>query len=281
MFQLHLIMREFIEDNRKHWEELAELHPETDYYDVEGFLDGESTLDPIELEELDTVEGRSLLHLQCHFGLDTLSWARRGAEVTGVDISTEAVEAARELADEAGLENQARFVQSDVYELADDSPIEDEEFDIVYMSFGVLFWLPDLEKWADIVVQFVREGGTFYLVDHHPFTNTLSEDSTAENLKISYPYFRERISYDATETGSYAGVEPGELEHGPTHGWSHSFGELVSALCGSGFRLEFLHEYPWSTFKAVDAMEERENGRYVLPELDHNLPFMFSLRASR
>lgn len=274
-------MREFIEDNRKHWEELAELHPETDYYDVEEFLDGESTLDPIEREELGPVEGRSLLHLQCHFGLDTLSWARRGADVTGVDISTKAVEAARELADKAGLESQARFVQSDVYELADDSPIANEEFDIVYTSFGVLFWLPDLANWADVVAQFLRDGGTFYLVDHHPFTNTLSEDSTGENLKVRYPYFRERISYDATETGSYAGIEPEELEHGPTHGWSHSLGEIVSALCESGLHIEFLHEYPWSTFEAVDAMEQREDGRYVLPELDHDLPFVFSLRASR
>lgn len=274
-------MEEFIEDNRKHWEELAELHPETDFYDIEGFLNGESTLDSIEPEELDGVEGNSLLHLQCHIGLDTLSWARRGADVTGVDISAEAVEVARELAVETGLENRARFVQSDVYELADGSAIEDKEFDIVYTSFGVLFWLPNLEEWADVVVQFVREGGTFYLVDHHPFTNTLSEDSTAENLKVSYPYFHDRISYDATETGSYAGIEPEELEHGPTHGWSHSLGEIVSALCRSGLRLEFLHEHPWSTFKAVDAMEEREDGRYVLPELDYDLPFVFSLRASR
>lgn len=274
-------MREHLEANRKHWEELAKLHPETDFYDIEGFLDGESTLDPIEAKELGDVEGKSLLHLQCHIGLDTLSWARHGGEVTGVDFSIEAVEAARELAEDAGLADRTRFVQSDVYDLANESSIDDETFDIVYTSFGVLFWLPDLEAWADVVVQYLREGGTFYLVDHHPFTNTLSEDSTAENLEIGYPYFRDRISYDATETGSYAGIEPAELNHGSVHGWSHSLGELVSALAGSGLRLEFLHEYPWSTFKALDAMEPRENGRYVLPELNHDLPFVFSLKASR
>jgi hypothetical protein len=153
-------------------------------------------------------------------------------------------------------------------------------FDIVYTSFGVLFWLPDLEAWANVVRQFVRDGGTVYLVDHHPFTNTLSETSTADDLQISYPYFHERISYDATATGSYAGVDPEELNHGPTHGWSHSLGEIVSALCESGLRLEFLHEYPWSTFEVVAAMEERDDGRYVLPGLDHDLPFVFSLRAS-
>lgn len=274
-------MKEFIEDNREHWEELAALHLETDYYNVEGFLDGESTLDPIETTELGNVEGYSLLHLQCHFGLDTLSWARRGADVTGVDISMEAVEAAQELAIEAELADQARFVQSDVYELdGDESPIEGEKFDIVYTSFGVLFWLPDLEEWADIVEQFIQSGGTFYLIDHHPFTNTLGEDSTAENLRVDYPYFRERISYDATETGSYAGIGPEELKHGPTHGWSHSIGEIVSVLCQSGLCIEFLHEYAWSTYKAIDAMENQGDGRYALPKLKHNLPFVFSLRAS-
>lgn len=273
-------MQEFIDDNRRHWDELAERHPDTDYYDVEGFLNGKSTLDPIEPRELGDVEGTSMLHLQCHFGLDTLSWALRGAVVTGVDISGTAIETARELAIQAGLDDRARFVQSDVYDLAE-SPIAEETFDIVYASFGVLFWLPDLDAWADIVARFVRDEGVFYLIDHHPVTNMLSGDSTAENLKLTYPYFRERISYDATETGSYAGIAPGELEHGPTHGWSHSLGEIVSALCQSGLRIEFLHEHPWSTFTAIDEMEEREDRRYVLPGLAHDLPFVFSLRASR
>lgn len=272
-------MDEFVADNRSHWEELARLHPETDHYDVAGFLDGESTLDPVEPEELGDVAGESLLHLQCHIGLDTLSWARRGADVTGVDISAEAVAFARDLATEAGLDDRARFVQSDVYD-ADDSPIADREFDVVYSSFGVLFWLPDLDRWADVVAGFVRDGGTFYLVDHHPFTSTFGEASTAERLTARYPYFRERISYDATETGSYAGVDPDDLDHGPTHGWSHSLGAVVSALCAAGLRIDFLHEHPWSTFAALDAMEERDHGRYVLPGLDHDLPFVFSLRAS-
>lgn len=274
-------MDEFIEENRKHWEELAALHPDTDFYDVEAFLDGEITLDPVELQEIGNVEGASLLHLQCHFGLDTLSWARCGAHVTGVDISETAIETARKLAVDAGLADQARFVQSDIYELADESTLTDERFDVVYTSFGVLFWLPDLDEWADIVARFVRRGGTFYLAEHHPFTNALGEESTGTDLRIKDPYFCERLTYDATETGSYAGVAPEELEHGPTHGWSHSLGEVVTALSDAGFHIEFLHEYPWSTFKAVDAMEKRDHGRYWLPETDHELPFVFTLRATR
>ena len=274
-------MDEFIEENREHWEELAALHPDTDFYDVAAFRDGGSTLDPVEPEEVGDVSGASLLHLQCHFGLDTLSWARRGAHVTGVDISEAAVETARDLAEDVGLADRARFVQSDIYELVDAPALADERFDVVYTSFGVLFWLPRLDEWADVVAQFARPGGTFYLADHHPFTNTFGEESTAGDLRIEYPYFRERITFDATETGSYAGVEPDELEHGPTHGWSHSLGEVVTALSDAGLDVEFLHEYPWSTFEAVDAMEKREDGRYVLRGGEHDLPFVFTLRATR
>lgn len=274
-------MDEFIDENRKHWEELAALHPDTDFYDVASFLDGESTLDPVEPRELGDVEGASLLHLQCHFGLDTLSWARLGAHVTGVDISETAVETARELAAEAELANRARFVRSDVYEMAENPALADEQFDVVYTSFGVLFWLPDLDDWAAVIARFLAPGGTFYIAEHHPFTNTFGEESTTEALRIAYPYFRDRMTYDATETGSYAGVAPDELEHGPTHGWSHSLGEVVTALSDAGLDIEFLHEYPWSTFEAMDAMEQGEHGRYYLPERDHDLPFVFTLRATR
>lgn len=272
-------MDEFIENNRKHWEELAALHPDSDYYDVAAFLDGTCTLDPVEPEEVGTVEGKALLHLQCHFGMDTLSWARRGADVTGVDFSEEAVETARELAEETGFEDSARFVRSDVYDLPE-SDLAGEQFDVVYTSFGVLFWLPDLDRWADVVSEFVRPGGTFYLADHHPFTNTFDEESTAEDLQVTYPYFGERLTYDAAETGTYA-LDPDDLDHGSTHGWTHSLGEIVTALAGAGLDIDFLHEYPWSTFEAVDAMEEGEHGRYVLPGVEEYHPFVFTLRASK
>jgi SAM-dependent methyltransferase len=274
-------MDEFIEENRAHWEELAALHPDTDFYDVEAFLGGESTLDPVEPREVGDVEGASLLHLQCHFGLDTLSWARRGARVTGVDISETAVGTARELAAETGLADRARFVRSDVYESPDAPALADERFDVVYTSFGVLFWLSDLGEWADVVARFLRPGGTFYLAEHHPFATAFDAESAGGELRIGNPYFRERRSYDATETGSYAGVAPEELEHGPVHGWSHSLGEVVTAVSDAGLHIEFLHEYPWSTFEAVDAMERREHGRYVLPDAERDLPFVFTLRATR
>ena len=132
-------------ENREHWEELAEVHPDTEFYDVESFLSGESTLLPLEREELGPLieEGTTLLHLQCHFGMDTLSWAREGAEVVGVDFSGTAVETALELAVEADLDDRTEFVEADVYDLPG---VLDREFDVVFTSYGVLAWLPDIER---------------------------------------------------------------------------------------------------------------------------------------
>jgi len=270
-------MDEFRAANRETWEALAEHHPGTEFYDVEAFLDGESTLDPVEPEELGPVEGRSLLHLQCHFGLDTLSWARRGAEVTGVDFAQQAVETARELAAEAGLADRATFHQSDVYDLPDRLG---GRFEVVYTSFGVLTWLPDLDRWASVVEQFLAPGGTFYIAEFHPVAFTLDEASTAEAPRFSYPYFPREEPLGFEEEGSYADEEA-EIGEGATYEWPHSLGEVVTALCDAGLDIEFLHEYPWSRFAAVEAMEEREHGRYYLPGTEEVplVPLVFTLRA--
>ena len=140
-------MDERMEANRKHWDESVRVHVASKTYDVERFLSArKGRLKPIELEELGDVRGRSLLHLQCHFGLDTLSWAMEGANVTGIDFSEPAVKEARRLAGETGLD--ARFVVSNVYELPENL---DGEFDFVFTSYGALNWLPDMTKWAEVV----------------------------------------------------------------------------------------------------------------------------------
>jgi len=272
--------REYVEENRERWEELAAVHPDTDAYDVESFLAGESTLDPVEPDEVGPVEGRTLLHLQCHFGLDTLSWARRGARVTGVDFAETAVEEARSLAAETGLDDRARFVRSDVYDLPPAGELSPPDadtgggFDVVYTSFGVLYWLPDLAGWAAAVADCLAPGGRFYLAEHHPFTGVFDEDSSPDALRVAYPYFEGRITTD--DDYSYAGAS--NLEHTRAHGWAHSMGEILTALTGAGLRVESVEEYPWSTFAPIDAMEEDENGRYYL-DTDEDLPFVFTLRA--
>src|SRR4051812_35702557 len=149
-------MDERVERNRAGWDLRAAAHAggAADLYDVDGFRAGGSSLRPFELEALGDVRGQRLLHLMCHFGLDTLSWARLGAEVTGLDYSGSAIEAARRLAVEVGL--AARFVQADVYEAAD---VLDEQYDVVIATYGVLVWLPDLNAWARVVSRLLRPGG--------------------------------------------------------------------------------------------------------------------------
>jgi SAM-dependent methyltransferase len=269
--------RERLAENRAHWEELAELHPETEFYDVPSFLAGESSLLPAEREELGPLvgEGTRLLHLQCHFGMDTLSWAREGAEVVGVDFAETAVETARELAVETGLADRADFVQSDVYDLPE--PL-DGEFDVVFTSYGVLYWLPDLRAWAEVVESFVAPGGTFYLVENHPFTGSLHEDSTPEAMRFAYPYF-EGTDLTFDEDGSYADWDA-ELEHTRTHEFPHSMSEVLNALLETDLELEFVHEHPWSEFRQLGGMEADDEGRWWLPGLEHDLPFLFSLRAT-
>lgn len=267
---------EYIEENRAHWDELAEHHPDTDTYDVEAFLHGESTLRRLEVEELDAAGGR-LLHLQCHFGLDTLSWVRNEgvAHATGVDFAPTAIETARELRDQIGLSpDRTRFVESDIYELP--TNLEDT-FEVVFTSYGTIYWLPDLDRWAEVIATHLEPGGTFYIADGHPFAGPFHYESTADDLRVAHPYFDAQATTDEFD-GSYAGWDFG-LENRRSHGFSHPIGEIVTALVDVGLRIEFLHEYPWSFFQRFDAMEPDEKDRWWLPGLEHDLPFTFSLKA--
>ena len=268
--------REYVEENRAHWDELAEHHPDTEFYDVEAFLGGESTLRRLEREELD-VEGERLLHLQCHFGLDTLSWVRNEgvSHATGVDFSPTAIETARELRDRIGLSpDRARFVESDVYELP--TNLEDT-FDVVFTSYGTIYWLPDLDRWAEVIATHLEPGGTFYIADGHPLGGPFHYESTADELRVAHPYFNTEPTTEEFD-GSYAGWDFG-LENRRSHGFSHPLGEIVTALVDAGLRIEFLHEHPWSSFQRFEAMEADEDDRWRLPGLEHDLPFTFSLKA--
>ena len=186
---------EWLALNRALWDERVPIHVASDFYDVDAFLAGASTLRSFELEEVGDVAGLTLLHAQCHFGLDTLSWARRGARVTGLDFSEPAIAAARKLAADAGLE--AEFVASDVYEAA--AALGDRRFDLVYTGLGALNWLPDVERWARVMASLVAPGGRFYLAEFHPFSAVFAEDA----LTVKYPYFHtEPFMWD--EPGTYA-----------------------------------------------------------------------------
>lgn len=256
--------------NRSLWDGWARLHFSSPFYDVEGFRAGKSSLCPVEVEEVGEVEGKTLLHLQCHFGLDTLSWARRGAVVTGVDFSEEAIALARALSAELGI--PATFLCANVYDLPQLLP---RQFDVVFTSYGVLGWLPDLDRWAEVVAHHLRPGGTFYMVEFHPVLGMLDEDGET----LAYPYFPQAEPLKSEARGSYA-VPDAEFT-ATAYEWPHSLGEVVTALLQAGLRLEFLHEFAYSTCGCWPFLQEVEPGKWVWKGRTNQFPHMFSVRATR
>lgn len=258
--------------NRMKWDESVPLHRDSPVYDVPSFLAGRSTLEPLEIAEIGPVRGRSLLHVQCHFGLDTLSWARRGARVTGVDYSPAAIAAAREMALRSGL--PARFLLSNVYDLPKQLA---GRFDVVYTAKGVLCWLPDMEAWARRLAGYLRPGGRLYLLEDHPLSDLYGEDR-GSGLRLEIPYFLGRARREVFD-GTYATSV--RMRHRTSYMWIHPIGEVVSALAGAGLRLEFLHELPYSYWKKFPSMRPRRGGGWVLPKGQARLPLAYSLRAVR
>lgn len=249
-------MDDWREANRSNWDDRAAVHPETDHYDVEGFLDGASTLHPIERAALGDVSGSDLCHLMCHFGLDTLSWAREGADVVGVDFSGEAIDRARELRDEAGLTDRASFVRADVYDAAD---VLDREFDVVVATYGVLVWLPDLDEWAEVVADLLAPGGAFLLVDTHPVAEVFAPAS--RDLRFPY-FFAPPVRVDAGET--YAGDDV-DLDSETSYQWYHPLSDVLGAVLDAGLRVESFDEYPYCHYEKFDGME-RDGEWWVFPE---------------
>lgn len=270
-------MDEPLEVNRRHWDDLAALHPHTDEYDVEGFLDGGSTITWLEREGVGPVGGADLLHLQCHFGLDTLSWLREGAtSVVGVDFSSVAIEQARELAARADFTHRSSFIEANLYDLSDEL---DRDFDVVFTSFGVVNWLPDIEDWAEVASTFVRPGGRFFIAELHPISHVLFElELTDGPPHSSWPYFSDAVQ-PLDEDGSYADYDA-EVEHTETRQWSHDLGSIVTALVDAGLRVETLREYPFACFEQFPGyMRRRDDGFWEIPGEDY--PLTFSIQATK
>lgn len=264
----------YLDSNRDMWDELAEIHAGTAFYDVEGFLAGRNVLNSLEREALEgEVAGRSLLHLQCHFGLDTLSWARLGARVTGVDFSPKAIALARKLAAQANL--NARFVESDVLRLPD---VLDEQFDIVYTSYGALVWLPDLAPWGRVVARYLKPGGTFYVAEMHPLSYVFADSA---DFTPTTPYWNRGapVRWEGND-GDYADPDA-TLAHTVSYEWPHALEEIFGALLGAGLRIEAFHEHDFTVYQPFDAMEKGNDGYWRLTEHAESIPLMFSLRASK
>ncbi len=263
---------EWFETNRANWDERVPIHTSGDFYDVEGFKKGDERLRPFEVEEVGDVAGKSLLHLQCHFGMDTLDWARRGAKVVGLDFSKPAVEAARRLASDMG-EIGAEFVESNVYDARE--ALGGRTFDIVYTGLGALNWLPDIEKWAEAASSLVKPGGFLYVSEFHPFTEVFGDDG----LTVEHDYFRdEPMVWD--DPGTYADLEA-ETVNNKTFEWNHGLGEVVSAVVSAGLSLELLHEHDFTLFPRWPILEKSGFDTYRLPEGVPKIPLMYSMKAEK
>lgn len=259
--------------NRRKWDESVPLHVASASYDVPSFLRGTTTLKPLEARELGSVRGESLLHLQCHFGLDTLSWARRGAAVTGVDFSLPAVQAARRLARQAGI--KARFIQSNLYDLPD---VLEEQFDIVYTGKGAISWLPDIDGWAQVVARYLGPSGRFFMLEDHPIVEVFPNDAGVTRLEPKISYFTSRALREEYD-GTYA--TSARMRHRVTYGWIHPMYRILSALIDNGLSIERVREYPFSYWRRYQFMDQDRRGYWHLKENKRLIPLMWSVTARR
>lgn len=267
----------YLEANRALWDEWAEVNSRSEFYRVEEFKAGRSRLRAYEIDEVGPVVGRTLLHLQCHFGMDTLSWAREGAVVTGADFSPRALAIARGLSAELGI--PGTFVESDLYELPNRL---EGTFDVVYTSRGVLGWLPDIERWAEVAAHFVAPGGFLYVTEVHPFVQVFEDEGDVDFHRpvLRYPYWSHEEPLAFEVQGSYADREA-EIQSKNEYGWNHSLGEIVTGLARAGLRIDFLHEFPFLEWPSP-GLEPRDDGTHRLPaDLDGRMPLFFSLKASK
>jgi len=264
--------------NRANWDESVAAHLSHPSYDLEPLRAGRGRLYPIEAGELGDVSGLRLLHLQCHFGRDSLTLAQQGAHVVGVDFSPEAVTTASALAAELGLSDRARFVCADVHDtlraLADEA-----SFDVVFTTWGVLMWLPDLTRWAEIVAGMLKPGGWLYMAEAHPAAMVLGDSGVSGRRlpEAMTPYFaREAMTLDSP--GGYANDRP--LDNARTYEWLHGLGDIVSALSGAGLRIDWLHEHDAVAWPLFNGLVEGDDGLSRWPETAW-LPLSFSLKASK
>lgn len=264
----HTEYQKYFDANKSLWNGKTPVHKDSEFYDVDGFLKGKTTLNEIELDALGDIKGKKILHLQCHFGLDSLSLSRLGAKVTGIDFSEAAINVANELNDKAGLD--AQFHCCNVYEV---SKIIQNKFDIIYTSYGVLVWLPDLNKWANTIFEKLEPGGFFYIVEFHPVLMMLDDDN---NLK--YDYFNKSEPVEEMIEGTYTDRNA-DLKH-VEYCWSHGLAEVFNAIKSAGLQIHDFNEYNYSPYNCFANMKELEPQKYVV-DLPSNVPHLFSFKAIR
>ena len=261
--------KDYIAINRELWNKRTAIHLQSSFYDVAGFVNGKNSLNPIERIMLGDVCNKSLLHLQCHFGQDSISLARLGAKVTGVDLSDKSIEEAKSLCIKTNTE--VDFICCDLYALPQHL---EKQFDIVFTSYGTIGWLPDLSSWAKLISRYLKHNGKFVFVDFHPFVWMF--DPSFE--KISYRYFNTGEIVEE-ELGTYADNKAEiKLE---SVGWNHSTSEVLTSLLDAGLKIDSFSEYDYSPYNCFEGMNEDEPGKFRLKKFDSKIPLLFSLAASK
>jgi len=262
-------VQEYFEINKNLWNQKVAIHLNTELYGMDSFMAGRNSLDEATLELLGDVKGKSVLHLQCHFGQDSLSLARMGAKVTAIDLSDAGIKKARELNAELNLD--VEFICCNVYDLKDHL---EQKFDIVYTSFGTIVWLPDLTKWADIIRHFLAKNGKFVFLDFHPVVDMLNWDTHA----FEYDYFNPKKPYIETNQGTYA--DKNADVNLTECFWSHSLAEVVQALLDQELRLESMSEYDYSPYNVFGEMVKKGEMKYTFKNMDVAFPYFYALVCS-
>ena len=258
-------------DNKDYWNKAVAPHFASDFYFVDAWRNGKTSLNSIELAALaNDIAGKKLLHLQCHFGQDTLSWARLGATCTGVDFSENAIATAQQLNTDEGA--NAEFVCCDIYTLTEKMADQKAAFDVVFTSYGTIGWLPDLTKWAETIAFFLKKGGTFYIVDFHPMMWSLDDKFE----KLHYSYFNDAIISEDV-AGTY-GDRSAPIQS-KMHSWNHSFAEILRSLLQAGLQIVDFNEYPSSPYACFENMVWNDAlGGYVFPWFDGKMPMIYEIK---
>ncbi|QQV03673.1 MULTISPECIES: class I SAM-dependent methyltransferase [Chryseobacterium] len=262
-------MENYLEINKNSWNAKVETHLQSDFYFVDEFIKGRTSLNSIELELLDDLAGKSVLHLQCHFGQDSISLSRMGAKVTAVDLSDKAIEAGISLVEKC--HEKVEFICSDVYELPN---ILDETFDMVFTSYGTIGWLPDLEKWANVVSHFLKPDGHFIMAEFHPVVWMYDDDFT----EVSYNYFNEKPISETYE-GTYADFSADIVQDYVM--WNHSLSEVLQNLISKNLEIKTFKEFDWSPYPCFRHIEKFEKGKWRTTKFGNRIPMVYSIKAQK
>lgn len=255
--------------NKDSWNKQVPIHFESDFYNVPAFIAGENSLNAPELSILGDVTGKSILHLQCHFGQDSISLSRMGAKVTGIDLSDAGIEQARKLNEACGTD--AQFLVSDVYDLPYNLV---GQFDIVFTSYGTIGWLPDIQKWASVVNHFLKIGGTFIFAEFHPAIWMFDDNHDT----VFYNYFNSDPIIES-QSGTYAQKDSEiEVQH---ISWNHGLSEVVSSLLNQGLTLRHFKEYDFSPYNCFRGMQEDGPKEFRITKFGNKMPLMYTLIAEK